>query len=142
MTISSRDPLPELTYERAKVLNSAMLSIGLEREGLCKAKWSEITLLREASLLELALAGGVVSRHEDEQPPNADGSRSFSLKCDDRLAAAIYCFLRYAIPPAHTPLDDDNLLLKVSDTSHTYFLMCGAREAASLAQDEDDEVTV
>jgi hypothetical protein len=137
MTISARHTGEPITLERARQLNGAMFDLALEREGIRFCSWDRITLLREASLVELAQAGAVIKEHEDKQEAATDGSRSFSMVCDDRLVAAIYAFLHFAVPPAHRHDDDDYLILRTKDNSgYTAFLMCGVRE---IIQDEEAE---
>lgn len=120
--------------ERALALNSAMFALCMEREGIATIRQDQITLLKGASLIELANASRLVKEDEDKRPAYADGSRSFSMVCDDRIVAAIYAFLHFTLPPASSPLDDDYPLVVLRDTEYTYFLISGARE-----RKEDDE---
>lgn len=132
--------MPTLSIERAQALNDAMLALGLEREGLGRATWAQITMLREASLVELAAVEAIMD--QDNGEVLADGSRRISLKCDQRLVAAIYTFLHFALPPAHTVDHEDYLILRTSDRSgYTAFLVCGVRETASLQHDGDEQET-
>lgn len=128
-----------LTLERAEALNRAMGKLALESQGIGKCPWSEVTMLREASLAELVAAGPMIETDDRARPPAADGSRTFSIVCDDRMVAAIYAFLHYALPPTQTVDDEDTLILKLSDAGTTSFLICGVREAR-VEQDEDDQV--
>ena len=124
-----------LPLERAQALNKAMFNLALEREGLAKCPLDQLTLLRGASLLELTQAGPIVRAHDQAKAPSADGTRTFSMVCDDRLVAAVYTFLHFTLPPASSPHDEDYVVLSLTDTTHTYFLISGARER----QDDDEE---
>lgn len=135
-----RDAAKRVTkLDRAFALNSAMVDLALEREGLGKAAWSSITLLREATLDELVKAGRLVKAADAAAPSNADGSRRSHIVCDDRLVAAIYAFVHFTLPPASSPYEDDHVILSVTDTTHTYFLISGAREVAREACQEAAE---
>ncbi len=123
---------------RALALNAAMMNMALEREGLAKASTADIRLLRAASLIELAGAAVLVRAHDAAQPPNANGGRTFHMACDDRLVAAIYAFVHYALPPASSPFEDDYPILTLTDTTHTYFLISGAREKRPEVDEEAD----
>ncbi|MDX2307100.1 MAG: hypothetical protein NW216_02560 [Hyphomicrobium sp.] len=126
-----------MTLERAYALNSAMVALFFNSEGLREISKETLALLRKASLLELAQAGALVKEHEERQQPGENGRRSHSFKCDDRLVAAIYAFLHFTLPPASSPFDDDYVILKLRDTNYTHFLISGARE--SDAKDDEDE---
>lgn len=134
MSITPTNPA-ELTIERAKLINSAMFKLALERDDIAKCPWSDVTMLREATLAEMTAAGPLIKRHEKDDLPNADGSRSISMICDDRIVAAIYTFLHYALPPAHRSDDEDYLILKVADRGYASFLICGVRELANEAEE-------
>lgn len=127
---------PPLALERAQRINSAMFALALERDSIAKIRLDQITLLRETSLADMAAAGPMIKAHDEQQPANPDGSRSFSVICDDRLVAAIYAFIHFALPPAHTPDHDDYVILSLQDGPHIAFLICGQRE---LLPDNDDE---
>jgi hypothetical protein len=137
MLVSDQVSAADAKLARAIELNKAMVTLGLEREGLARTSAASLALLRGASLVELSEAGRIVKAFEAARPANADGARSFSLVCDDRLVAAIYAFLHFTLPPASSPHDEDYLILKLTDTTHTYFLISGAREAGQ-EQDEDE----
>lgn len=138
MTISAASITPPLTIERAKALNGAMISLALEREGIGKCAWSDVTMLREASLVDLVHAAALVKADDARRAPNPDGSRSVSMVCDDRLVAAIYAFLHFALPPAHRIDDDDYVILKLADRGATAFLVCGVRETREGDDEEAD----
>lgn len=135
MTETMVDVAPEVA--RALDLNKAMIDMALEREGLAKIGADQMELLRGASLAELAKAAGIVKAHDAARPSNPDGSRSFMMTCDDRIVAAIYAFLHFTLPPASDPDDDDYIILKLTDTTHVYFLVSGAREIE--AEDDEEE---
>jgi hypothetical protein len=132
-------PSPADDVARAIALNSAMISVAFEREGLKKVSLKDLALLREASIVEMSNAAGIVRKFDEEKPANPDGTRSVRLVCDDRLVAAIYTFLHYTLPPASNPHADDYLILKIRDTTHTYFLISGARENSEHADNDDEE---
>lgn len=126
-----------IDLERARILNDALMSLALESSGIGTCPLDKLTLLREASLAELIAAGPAVKADDEGRPPAEDGSRTFSVVCDDRLVAAIYAFLHYALPPASSPHEPDFPIVHVTDTTHTYFLVSGARERAVEREDED-----
>lgn len=138
MTISARDISP-LTLDRAKAINSAMLNMALEREGLRKVPLDQITLLRETSLIDMVRAGAVVKDAEEAAhaalPPGS--TRSVSMVCDDRLVAAIYAFINFSLPPASSPDDEDYVIMKITDTAHHWFLVSGCRPIRT--EEEPDE---
>lgn len=136
MVLANEIAVADAKLARAKALNKAMVTLGLEREGLARISTADLALLRGASLVELSDAGRMVKAFQDVQPAGADGSRTFSMVCDDRLVAAIYTFLHFTLPPASSPYDEDYLILKMTDSTHTYFLISGAREAS---RDDDEE---
>lgn len=130
---------------RAHMLNKAMLDLAMERDGLRKISRSDINLLLEASLVEMAQARVVIKQDEDDRGfGTPDGvSRSVSMVCDDRLVAAIYAFMQFAVPPAHRIGEDDYLLVKLDfkhwGEEHTAFLACGNRPKKSEDNDEDED---
>lgn len=126
-----------MTLERAAALNRAMINLMLEREGLAKCPLDQLTLLRSATLAELAQAGPIVEAEQNSRPPDANGSRTFSMVCDDRCVAAVYAFLHFTLPPASSPYDDDHVIMALTDTTHTYFLISGARERRDEAEDHE-----
>lgn len=130
-------PPPPMALERAKALNSAMFALSLERDGILKCGLNQLALLREATLAELIQVGPIVSAADKAKPGAADGTRSFSMTCDDRIVAAIYAFLHFTLPPASKPDDEDYVVLALTDTTHTYFLISGARERKPDAEDDD-----
>lgn len=125
--------------QRAIALNKAMVTIALEREGLAHTSTADINLLREASLVELSEAGRIVDAFQKDQPANADGSRSFSMVCDDRLVAAIYTFLHFTLPPASRPHEQDYVIVRHSDGHHVWFLISGSRERSALNDVDEEE---
>lgn len=139
MTIATPiEAAPDMTVDRALQLNSAMVSLAFEREGLGRCKPDAFAMLRKATLAELAAVGAILQKHEDEQTPSDTGTRTFCMKCDDRLVAAIYAFLHFAVPPAHRPDDDDYLILKTEDRGLVSFLMCGVREIDELEAEAEE----
>lgn len=139
MTISTPiEAAPDMTVGRAVQLNSAMVSLAFEREGLGKCKPDALEMLRKATLAELAAVGTILRKHEDEQKPSDTGTRTFCMKCDDRLVAAIYAFLHFAVPPAHRADDDDYLILKLESRGLVSFLLCGVREMDDLAAEAEE----
>lgn len=56
-----------------------------------------------------------------------DGSALISVVADDRLVAAIYTFLHYAIPPAGGPESRDTTILSMIAGGHSWVLACGSR---------------
>jgi len=138
MTIAARTQREPLSLGRAHALNSAMVKLALEREGIVSTTRQEIDLLRAASLIDLAEAAAVVKEAEEREAIGHTGPRSVSMVCDDRLVAAIYAFLHFAIPPAAGPYDDDQLLVKMTGGARHWFLICGSREIGSLGDDDDE----
>jgi hypothetical protein len=125
-------------FDRALALNGAMIALVLEREGLGKIAWNEITLLREASLAELVQSQRLVEIYDDR--PQQTSTRTVHMKCDDRLIAAVYAFLNFALPPAMHPYEDDYLILKLADRGgFTSFLACGIRETKPASEDDETE---
>ena len=116
-----------ISLERAEALNAAMFNLMMGREGLAMVEPEDIEILRGASLIELAQVASVINAAEDSQPPDADGSRTLQMTMDDRLVAAIYTFLHYAIPPARDPDRLDTTILSMIAGGHSWVLACGSR---------------
>lgn len=125
-------------FERALALNGAMLGLFYESEGIKgKLPWSEMTMLRNATLADLAEASRLVDVYDKR--PQQHGARTVHFKCDDRLIAAIYTFLHYALPPARHQFEDDRMILRCdAGGGHIAFLICGSRDARSMADTGDD----
>lgn len=114
-----------ITLERAEALNAAMFALGIG-----DVTPAQIELLRGASLIELAEVGHAIKEADANRPPEPDGSTPISVTVDERLVAAIYTFLHYAIPPARDPDRRDTTILAMIAGGHSWVLACGSRRVA------------
>lgn len=91
-----------LSVDRAEAVNATCVGAAMDDMGLESSKEPPLRL-KDLSLAEMVDAVRVVREHEQRKLCDADGRRSMSVVCDDRLLAALYVATHYE-PSKFTPV--------------------------------------
>lgn len=118
-------------FDRALALVGAMVEVSIETMGV-RVSRADVDLLKGASLAELVEAARLVEVYN--RRPQTTPYREIMVTVDDRIVAAIFTLLHYAVPPYHEPDDRDEPIARMAIGEHVHFLVRGSRRAADLAE--------
>jgi hypothetical protein len=119
-------------FDRALALNGAMVGIAMETMDVARTSRADLDLLRTASLAELVEAVRLAEVYNGR--PQTTPYREITVVVDDRLVAAIYAFLHYAVPPYHDPDARDEPVVRMAVGDHVHFIVRGSRPARSIQE--------